>query len=139
MAWTNSGNKLKSLINEVNKKHHSIKFDLKFSKEKIEFLDTLVNNDHNNRWQINCRPKSSPCKICTPSFTKKEYSLQSSIKKKTCFSTFDEYKKHSHDLVKRFVEKGYTEKIIRNQLEKLDNLERSTLLNKTNSKNHGKS
>ena len=30
------------------------------------------------------------------------------------------------------MEKGYTEKIIRNQLEKLDNLERSTLLNKTN-------
>ena len=30
------------------------------------------------------------------------------------------------------MEKGYTEKIIRNQLEKSDNLERSTLLNKTN-------
>ena len=28
--------------------------------------------------------------------------------KRVC-STFDEYKKHSNDLVKRFVEKGYKE------------------------------
>ena len=34
------------------------------------------------------------------------------------------------DLVKRFVEKGYKENIIRNQIEKADNLERSTLLNR---------
>ena len=51
--------------------------------------------------------------------------------KRVC-STFDEYKKHSNDLVKRFVEKGYKENIIRNQIDKVDNLERSTLLNKTN-------
>ena len=30
------------------------------------------------------------------------------------------------------MEKGYKENIIRNQIEKMDNLERSTLLNKTN-------
>ena len=30
------------------------------------------------------------------------------------------------------MEKGYKENIFRNQIEKLDNLERSTLLNKTN-------
>ena len=41
-------------------------------------------------------------------------------------------KKHSNDLVKRFVEKGYKENIIRKQIEKVDNLERPTLLNKTN-------
>ena len=44
----------------------------------------------------------------------------------------NEYKKHSNDLVKRFVEKEYKENIIRNQIEKVDNLERTTLLNKTN-------
>ena len=38
---------------------------------------------------------------------------------------------HSNDLVKQFVENGYKENIIRNQIEKVDNLERSTLLNKT--------
>ena len=47
-------------------------------------------------------------------------------------STFDEYKKHSNDLVKRFVEKGYKENITRNQIEKVQCLEISTLLNETN-------
>ena len=35
-------------------------------------------------------------------------------------------------MVKRFVKRGYKENIIRNQIKKVDTLERSTLLNKTN-------
>ena len=49
MVWTRSENELTTFINEINKKHHSIKFDFKFSKEKIEFLDTFFHKDHNNR------------------------------------------------------------------------------------------
>ena len=51
--------------------------------------------------------------------------------KRVC-SNFDEYKKHSNDLVKWFVEKGCKKNIIRNQIEIIDNLERPTLLKKTN-------
>ena len=51
MVWTKSENEIKSFINEINKKHHSIKFDFKFAREKIEFLDTLVYKDHNNLLQ----------------------------------------------------------------------------------------
>ena len=51
MVWTKSDNQLKSFINEINKKHHPIKFDFKLSKEKIEFLDTLVYKDHHDRLQ----------------------------------------------------------------------------------------
>ena len=95
MVWTKSVNELKSFINEINKNHHSIKFDFKFSKEKIEFLDTLVYKDHNNRLQAtlykkptDCQNYLISCKICTSSFTKKEYSLQSSIRNKTCLLNF---------------------------------------------------
>ena len=51
MVWTKSENKLKSFINEINKKHHFIKFDFKFSKEKIGFSDTLFYKGHNIRLQ----------------------------------------------------------------------------------------
>ena len=51
MAQTKSETELKSFINEINKKHHSRKFDFIFSKEKVEFSDTLVYKDHNNRLQ----------------------------------------------------------------------------------------
>ena len=40
--------------------------------------------------------------------------------KRIC-STFEEYKKHSNDLVKRFVEKGYKENITWNQIKKVGN------------------
>ena len=36
-------------MNEINQKHQSIKFDFKFSKESIEFMDTLVYFDSKNR------------------------------------------------------------------------------------------
>ena len=73
-------------------------------------------------------PKLFPCNIYTPSFTTKEYS---SLRINNS-SAFDEYKKHSNDLFKQFVEKEYKENIIQNQIKKEDNLERSTLLNKLN-------
>ena len=38
MVWTKSENELKSFIHEKNKKNHSVKFDFKFSKEKINSL-----------------------------------------------------------------------------------------------------
>ena len=51
MVWTKSENEIKSFINEINKKHYSIKFEFKFSIEKTGFLDTLVYKGHNKRLQ----------------------------------------------------------------------------------------
>ena len=49
MVWTVSENELNSFINEINKMTSFHKFDFKFSKEKIEFLDTLVYKDHSKQ------------------------------------------------------------------------------------------
>ena len=43
---------------------------------------------------------------------KKSISYSQALRTKRVCSTFDEYKKHSNNLVKRFVEKGYKENII---------------------------
>ena len=48
-------------MNEINQKHQSIKFDFKFSKENIEFLDTLVYIDSNNRLQTTLYKKPTDC------------------------------------------------------------------------------
>ena len=42
---------LKKFFNEINKKHPSIKFDQKYSKSEIEFLDVLVYKVENQRLQ----------------------------------------------------------------------------------------
>ena len=44
----------------------------------------------------------------------------------TCI--FAEYRKHSQDLIKRFVGKGYNESPVRKQIERVDHLDRSLLL-----------
>ena len=62
---------------------------------------------------------------------KKSIPYSQALRIKLVCSTLDEYKKHSNELVNRFVE-IYKENIIWNQIEKVNNLERSTLLNKTN-------
>ena len=137
MVWTKSENQYKFFRNEINKKHHFIKFDFKFSKEEIEFLDTLVHKEHSNRLQTTLYKKPTDrqnylhARSAYPLSLKKSICYSQALSIKCVCSTFEEYKKHSNDLVKRFVEKGYKENIIRNQIEKVDSLERSTLLNKT--------
>ena len=57
---------------------------------KIEFLDTLVDKDHNNRLQATFNKKQTDhqnyphAKTAHALSLKKEYCLQSSIKNKTC-------------------------------------------------------
>ena len=52
MMWTGTEEELLKFINELNQKHKTIKFDFKYSKTKIEFLDVLVYKDINNKLQI---------------------------------------------------------------------------------------
>ena len=43
--WKGTEEELKNLFNEINKKHPFIKFDQKYSKSKMEFLNILVYKD----------------------------------------------------------------------------------------------
>ena len=120
-------------MNEINKKHQPIKFDFKFSKENIKFLDTLVYIDSNNRLQTTLYKKPTDCqnylhaKIAHP-FSLKKIPYSQALRIKRIFSTFEEYRKHSQDLIKRFVEKGYNESTVRKQIERADHLHESLLL-----------
>ena len=134
MVWTKPENELKHFINEINQKHQSIKFDFKFSKESIEFLDTLVYIDSKNRLQTTLYKKPTDCqnylhaKSAHPFSLKKSIPYSQALRIKCICSTFEEYRKHSQDLIKRFVEKGYNESIVRKQIERNDHLDKSLLL-----------
>ena len=51
MVWTKSEKQLKGFMSELNQKHPSIKFDYNFDGKQIEFLDTLVYIDEQNKLQ----------------------------------------------------------------------------------------
>ena len=98
----------------------------------------MIYKDNNNRLQITLYKKPADrqnylhAKFAHPLSLKIVFLYSQALRIKRVYSTFDEYKMLSNVSVKRFVEKGYKENIIRNQIEKEDKLERSALLNKTN-------
>ena len=59
---------------------------------------------------------------------KKSIAYSQALRIKRICSTLEEHRKHSQDLIKRFVEKGYNESTVRKQIERVDNLDRSLLL-----------
>ena len=103
----------------------------------MKFLDILVHKDHNNRLQTALYKKTTNhqnylhANCAHPLSLKKSIPCSQALKIKRDCSTFNEYKKYSNVLVKRFVEKGYEENNIPNQTERVDSLARSTVLNKT--------
>ena len=52
---------------------------------------------------------------------------KSALRIKLIRSSFEEYRKHSQDLVKKFAQKGYNESNVRKQIEGVDHLDRSLL------------
>ena len=126
IVWTKSENKLKSFINETNKKHYPIKFGFKFSKEKMEVLDTYITlyKDRNNPLRTTFYKKPTDrqnflhVNFAHPLSLKESIPYSEALKVKHVCLTFDEYKKHSNDLVRRFMRKAYKENIIRNQIKK---------------------
>ena len=101
MVWIKSESELRHFMNEINQKHQSIKFDFKFSKESIEFLDTLVYIGSKNRLQITLYKKRTDCQNYLHAKLARLFSLKKSIpysqalRIKGICSTFEEYRKHS--------------------------------------------
>ena len=110
MVCIKSESELRQWMSKINKKK-SVRSDFKSSKESIEFLDTLVYTNSKNRLQTKSIPYSQALRI------------------KSICSTFEEYRKYSQDLAKRFFEKGYNESIVRKQIGRVDHLDKSLLLN----------
>ena len=59
LIWTGSEQELLDFMNDLNKKHPSIKFKSKYSQTKIEFLDVLVYKDQNNMLQTTIHRKQT--------------------------------------------------------------------------------
>ena len=98
MVWIKSESELRHFMNEINQKHQSIKFDFKFSKESIEFLDTLVYIDSKNRLQTTLYKKPTDCqnylhaKSAHPFSLKKSIPYSQALRIKRICSTFEEDK-----------------------------------------------
>ena len=79
VVWPKSEKQLNNFMSEHNQKHPSIKFDYKFDCKQIEFLDTLVYIDQQNKLQTTLFQKSSDRQNFLKAKSKHPYSLRKSI------------------------------------------------------------
>ena len=75
MVWIKSESEVRKFMKEINQKHQSIKFDFKFSKGNVEFLDTLVYIDSNNRLQTTLYKKPTDCQNYLHAISAHSFSL----------------------------------------------------------------
>ena len=136
MIWTKSEKALIEFLNELNTKHTSIKFEFKYSRQQIEFLDTLVYIDNDNKLQTTLYKKPTDCQNYLHSKSEHPYSLKKSIAysqvlriKRIC-STQNAFEKHSSNLLQQLKKKGYHHDTLKEQIEKARVQERTLLLNK---------
>ena len=133
MIWTKSEKDLIEFLNELNTKHTSIKFEFKYSRQQIEFLDSLVYIDNNNKLQATLYKKPTDRQKYLHSKSEHPYSLKKSIAcsqalriKRIC-STQNEFEKYSSNLLQQLKKKGYHHDTLKEQIEKARVQERTLL------------
>ena len=99
LIWTKSENELLTFFEKLNQQHPSIKFEMKYSKDKIEFLDTLIYKDKNNNIQTTLYKKPTDrqnyihSKSTHPFSLKKSTAYSQALRLKRICSTTGEYEK----------------------------------------------
>ena len=129
LIWIKSENELLTFFEKLNQQHPSIKFEMKHSKDKIEFLNTLIYKDKNNNIQTNLYKKPTDRQNYIHSKSAHPYSQV--LRLKRICSTTGEYEKHTDNLKKQLLKKGYPETMVNEEIQKATNQhDRKRLLNK---------
>ena len=136
MIWTGTKQELLIFLENLNSKHKTIKFEHNISHSKISFLDTLIYIEKNNTLQTTLYRKPTDQHSYLQAHSDPPKSLKRSIPQsqalriKTIHSTLTEYKKYCAILKQNFIERGYKEHILNDEIDKVDNIDRKDLLSK---------
>ena len=129
--WTDAEEELLKFINELNQKHKTIKFDIKYSKTTLEILDVLVYKYINNKLQRLLYKKPTDRQSYLHAIPENPRSLKESITysqalyvKRICSSN-SEFEAHIFTIKDQFVKYGYVKTLTE---EKVARPDRSVLL-----------
>ena len=138
MIWTGTEQELLIFLENLNSKHKTIKLEHNIS--HISFLDTLLYKHKNNTLQTTLYRKPTELQSYLHSHSDHPKSLKRSIpysqalRFKTICYTLTEYKRHCAILKQNFLERGSEGNILKDEIDKVDNIDRKDLLSK-NEKN----
>ena len=138
--WDGDLKSLQNFQEYANKIHENIKNQLRWSRNQVEFLDTLVKLDNGHIYtDLYVKPTDKQLYLrqdsCHPSHTKKSLAYGLGIRIRRICERDDDYFKHRSDLKKQLRKQGYSGKLIEQQLQKVDKMDRGKLLENRNKKN----
>ena len=111
LIWTGSKTDLEKILNELNAKHPSIKFEYKISKERISFLDTNIYIKNNKLHTKIFRKKTDGQTFLNinsehPKSLKNSIPYSQALRVKRICSTKKDFDHHSRELKERFLKQG---------------------------------
>ena len=122
--WNGTEEELKSFINRVNRVHPTIKLETNYSYTEINFSDTTVNITSNNELVTTMYKKGTGRntflhrKSYHPPSTKKSIPYSQSLGISRICSDDNDYHKQLEELKDRFIQRGYRENEVIDQLNK---------------------
>ena len=139
MLSTVTKQELLILLEKLNSKHKTIKFEHNILHSNISFLVTLIHKDKNNNPQTTIYRKPTDqqsylhSNLDHPTSLKIRIPYSQALRINTIRSIVTEYKKHCAILKQKFMERGYEENILKDQIDKVDIIDRKDLRKKEKS------
>ena len=133
MVWKDSEEELIKFLEELNKKHPTIKFDYQYSREKVNFLDTTIINSGNKlSTTLYTKPTDRKAYLHSKSYhpksTKKAIPYSQATRLRRICTEDSEFRRHAEKLQADLENRGYKSEEISVGIERAANQERSTLL-----------
>ena len=133
MLWTHGETELHRFTTHLNQAHPSIKFTVEFSREQIPFLDTLIKlHDGVITTDLHVKPTDTHNYLtytsAHPQRCKEAIPYSQFLRVRRICTHFRDYQKHTLDLCRAFLQKGYPETLLTDLAVKVGKLDRQTLL-----------
>jgi hypothetical protein len=137
--WLHGLDSLNQFTSHANNIHDNIKVELRWSTEKVEFLDTsVVMNNGAIYTDLYTKPTDKQLYInnssCHPAHTKKGRAYGLGLRLKRICQREEDYKKRRGDLKTQLRKRGYSGAHIETQLRRVDAADRGNLLIDTKKK-----
>ena len=132
--WKGTENELKIFFEEINQVHPTIKFDHNHSKSEINFLDLTIYKDKAGKLatKVHTKPTDRQAYLhkdsAHPSHLKKSIPYGQALRLKRICTENEEFKKASIQLTEKLRKRGYNEKEIIDQINRVEERNRGELL-----------
>ena len=134
LLWTGTLDELKIFIEDLNRLHPTIKFDAKYSRTSVEFLDTRVYKSNDGKLQTTLYTKPTDrqsylhSKSYHPQSCKRSIAYSQALRIKKICSDPAEFEVHVRKLSTKLTERGHDAQLVEEEINKARLRSRTDLL-----------